>query len=368
MSTLKVNEAFSPHGLFANVIASEAVSRALKAEDQYLPLGEFSSHFSREDAKKAVQQLLSEGVFTLDGVIDGEGAEVNWDKVGGIRVKQIALVVEITGNSQPSLEDAEKSGKKKKGGKKKPKAEDLRGFDDFTVGLATYRGKVEKIETPEDPATPWKLTIVRLTKFEPDTDVVDRFREAGSWPFATAEGAWAHFDNFKATRETTDNVFVDQFMVDGRLVGWYHVPDKAGSPYDSGIEIAVVADNTVIETSDLLDGSAFCQERYWEAYLDRTVPAGETPEEFSNVIKLPIVDETPAQEEVHVEDAAVLYEFDLTIRDIAVSVAVTQINEVHFKAIYFENNVMQTRKMEVGSCADEAQAKQLAEDWLKAIL
>lgn len=366
MSNLKVNEAFTPHGLFANVIASEAVARALKAEDQYLPLGEFSSHFSREDAKKAVQQLLSEGVFTLDGVIDGEGSEVNWDKVGGIRVKQIALVVEITGNSQPSLEEADKPGKKKKGSKKKPKAEDPRGFDDFTIGLATYRGKVEKLENPEDPATPWNLTIVRLTKFEPETDVVDRFREAGSWPFSTPEGAWAHFDNFKAVREEIQDGLADRFNVPGEGMMALRVYSSEQDGFQGVAGIIHVLSGIATEEADVIsEQDCFI---FWEAYLDRVAPAGELPEEFSNVIKLPIVDETPKVEEVEIDESTTLYEFDLTIRDIAVSVSVTQVNEVHFKAIYFENNVMQTKKMSVGSCGSETEAKTLAENWLKEVL
>lgn len=354
MITLKSYDTFRDLTILQAVNATTMFQSLLEEKTRYLTLDKFEGE-NDEEILQSVKELHTRGYLKISN------PDVDLDEVEGIEVESIQLCIKLRTFDDPMPDPNQGA----LDFKSEPRPDS--GQDEFRIGYATYRGIVDKSESPEDPLTPYRLTIGRLTIFEPETGPgVDRFRSAGQWSFSSAEGAWAHFDAFKEKRLDSEDGYSDMFMVDDKLIG-FTIERDASDPLSPPFTVAIssVNDDSVFEaTDDQFDDDDACF-RSWEAYLDRVAPAGELPDEFrvGRFSALEVFDDEGAEKPTEVP----VFEFDVTIGEVAYSVEVFHGVNTRIEGTYFDQNSekqVRTIGAKFAEVKNEELAKKFAEDWL----
>jgi hypothetical protein len=361
MANIKTRPLFTPLGMITSAIAAQIFENLLERKDLFVPFGDWQDQgVSREEVIESIQKLRAAGFIVTDQDLTHEDFE--WEKIAGITLKSLSAKIELSLDQQPELDLEDQKGKKKKKGSKIDHT--IPGLDDFTVGLATYRAKIEA--DPEADAV--KLEVIRLSKLDPESDAVDRFRAVLTSHFAGYPKAWEFWESYKAAKLSGEHGVADRVPVriDDQpiTVGIRFYTD--GGEFTGMVAIIDVVQDAVLEEHTVNSE----HEGYvaFEAFLDRVLPSDAVPEEYQ--LSTPAVAGGPVEDLDAVALIDPLYNlFGMSVNSLNVDVQVYPHGAGFiFQATYLEGDHLKEKKMSISSIiADEAEAREVADNWLKVI-
>jgi hypothetical protein len=346
--------------MVTNAIATDSIENILEHRDLFVPFGDWQDQgVSRDEVIESIQKLMAHGFFSTDQDLDHP--EFDWDKIAGITLKGISAKIELSLDQQPALDLDDQKKAKKKGSKID---HTIPGLDQFTVGLATYRAKIEADPEADDV----KLEVIRLTKLDPESDAVDRFRVALTSHFAGYPKAWEFWQAYKEQKLSGDHGVIDRLAVridEVPLTVGIRLYEDGGEFTGMAAIIDIVADAALEEAEVNSKHEALV---FFEAFLDRVSPAEEIPDAYLPSAALEVIDGGPAEDPL---DDEPLYFFpEIKIKSLEVAVGVHPRSPgFTFSAVWEEAGHLKEKKMSISSSlADEAAAREVAENWLREIL
>jgi hypothetical protein len=308
MANIKTRSLFTPLGMVTSAIAAQIFENLLDRKDLFVPFGDWQDQgVTREEVIESIQKLRAAGFITTDQDLTHE--EFDWEKIAGITLKSLSAKIELSLDLQPELElEDQKKAKKKKASKID---QTIPGIDEFTVGLATYRAKIEADPEADDV----QLEVIRLTKLDPENDAVDRFRVALTSHFAGYPKAWEFWQTYKEQKLSGDHGVIDRMAV--RID---EVPLTVGIRlYEDGGEFTGMAAIIDIITDAALEEAEVNSKHealvFFEAFLDRVSPAEEIPDAYLPAPALEVVDGGPTEEGLEDLPAAELHIPSLGFRE-----------------------------------------------------
>jgi len=356
MATVKQNPGLNHLSYFANLILSTAISEYLKGE-KYLPLSAFRDrNIPESDISKAIKELWEEGALCFTNVYLAD-EDIDTNKVAGLRLSDISLSIDLTGNNQASLPV------------EVPK--DYFGTHDVRIGHALYRARILNEADPfaENSEEFEKSKYVLLSIDRYTIDALDsgnaflRVRHCIiDQPFNAAAEAYDWFQDYIA--EKSDGDSRDRLACpDGNC---YHLDVVCEDEDSLSMTIASIHYNSeegenriVRQMEEAHELSIFAM---WETFLDEVFPAEPfTLETAEPAEEVPIVD---------AEEPTVLFELVIKVGDVKYSVTVCETaSDVIYHATWFD---AQGKQQEINLSTltvpgDKATAKKAATEWLEGV-
>jgi len=363
MANIKTRPLFTPLGMITSAIAAQIFENLLERKDLFVPFGDWQDQgVSREEVIESIQKLRAAGFISTDQ--DLSHADFEWDKIAGITLKSLSAKIELSLDLQPEL-DLEDQKKKKK---KAPKLDTtIPGIDEFSVGLATYRAKIEADPVADDIS----LEVVRLSKLDPESDAVDRFRVVLTSHFAGYPKAWEFWHTYKEAKLSGDHGVRDRMPVkleDQPLTVGIRFYEEAGE-FTGMVGIIDVVNDVPLEehTVNSEHEGYIC----FEAFLDRVSPAEEMPDGYLPAPALEVVNGGPAEEDQPIPDeSAAFVIYGLTVNSYSVDIEVYPLSPGFlFVASYIDGDRLKDKKMSISSALEsEEEARTVAEEWLKKVI